>query len=190
MNSFNVLSEAFFLILILIGNAYAMLYPERDRVVGSCPTMRDNDRILGNKDTFSQEGLLPSLFVQHDVRELPYLKIIRSKILCEAPGYFRNTASSYTMIVEYLNQYRPGKKKVVITIDCVGNRYVQNAGYTFFPNRNPYVPNASPNTATSRGSITLHKNFLATFDTVKKTECGECRFAESPFYDEITGCAG
>ena len=195
MNSFKVLSAAFFLILIGIANVRSY-FPERDSFVGSCPQLEDNDTILGTMDDFSQEGLLPTLLVVGPVRQRPILKIIRSKILCEATGYYKYTASSYTIIVEYQNQHSPGKEQVVVTVDCVRDEYNPNKEYSFFPK--PHYRGRIPthleglyNTARSRGEITLHERFLATFDTVKLTECGECTFFGSDQdYDLVTGCAG
>ena len=195
MNSFKILSAAF--LLMLIGIASALSYfPERDSLVGSCPQLKDNDTILGRTDFFSQEGLLPSLFVRGPVRQRPFLKIIRSKILCEATGYYKNTASSYTMIVEYQDQNRHGKEQVVVTVDCVRDEYNPDKEYSFFPKphyrgRIPTHQGGLHNTARSRGESTLHERFLATFDTVKLTECGECRFFGSDQdYDKVTGCGG
>ena len=183
MCSFKLHSAAFFLIHFGIANAQ-LLYTEDSStdVVGSCSKLKDNDTSLGTMDYFSQEGFLPSLIVPLGiVRERPFVRIIRSIILCEASGYFRNTAFSYTIIVEYQTQRRRGVRRVLLTVDCMEGRRSNTKWFQLKSFH--YVP---VNTGRSRKTL----RFGATFNTFKRTDCSECRFAESPLYDKLTGCAG
>ena len=183
MCSFKLHSAAFFLIHFGIANAQ-LRYTEDSStdVVGSCSKLKDNDTFLGTMDSFSQEGLLPSLILRLGiVGGRPFVRIIRSKILCEAPGYFRNTAFSHTIIVEYQNQRRIGLRRVLLTVDCMEARRSNTKSFQLKSFH--YVP---VNTGRSRET----PRFGSTFNTFKRTDCGECSLAESPLYDTLTGCAG
>jgi len=111
MYSFKIHSG--FLLLLNIRISYSQTYTTPVQHIGSCPKLTDNDDILGRKDGFSREGLLPSLFVSGDGERPPSLKITRYKILCEAPGYTRFTASMYSLIVEYEILHSRDKMQVV-----------------------------------------------------------------------------
>ena len=161
--------------------------------VGSCPSLTDGANVFGSTTTFSREGLFPSLFIGSDGSHAEDLRIVRSKLLCEAIGAEKNTASSISLLVEYvLHSDQSNNRIAQVVVDCAPNPH-GSSDYSFYPDPAPGATGAALKTAQSINGVTLVSNeaqISASFSTEPEFLCGQCEAVTSVFNNRMTRCTG
>ena len=159
--------------------------------VGSCPRLSDDAPILGDYTIFSNQGLLPSLFIGSEGSVAPSLRIVRARLLCEAIGAERGTASSVSFLVEYTLETDQSNNQIAqVIVDCAPNPH-GSSSHSFYPDHAPGATGYSLNTAQSINRVTLVTNaadITATFSTEPRFMCGQCEAVTSTFNDPATRC--
>jgi len=72
---------------------FTQTFPMLRYNVGSCHRLSESADILGNYTNFSSRGLLPSLFISHEKKTVPSLRLVRAKLVCEAIGAEKDKSS-------------------------------------------------------------------------------------------------
>ena len=161
--------------------------------VGSCPRLTDGANILGSTMTFSREGLFPSLFIGSDGSSAENLRIVRSKLLCEAIGAEKNTASSVSFLVEYVLQSDQSNNRTAqVVVDCAPNPH-GSSDYAFYPDPASGATGSALKTAQSINGITFIASealITASFSTEPEFMCGHCEAGISIFNNPMTRCTG
>ena len=167
------------------------LYPVLRPSIGSCPRLSESSDIFGNKTHFSDQGLLPSLFIKSEGTDPLRLRIVRVHMLCEAIGLYRNTASSASYLVEYQVPDSTMLKIAQVSVDCVPDSYNPSVKYSFYPTPQPNIVQLSElNTAhNSLGTLyTRRSGITSTFSTETAYICGRCGPQGGIFVDQTTRC--
>ena len=167
------------------------LYTVIRQNVGSCPRLSENSDIFGNITHFSNQGLLPSLFISSEGTRPLILNILRVHLLCEAIGLYRNTASSASYLVEYQVPRDNTLKLAQVSVDCILDLYNPSMNYSFYPSPNPDSPSRIDlNTAkNSLGTLfTGRSGITSTFSTEPAFKCGRCGPQGGVFADKATRC--
>ena len=164
---------------------YTFAVPRGD--LGNCPRLTDNDTQLGSYDDFSNLGIFGSLFISPEGFLLdPTLKLIRSKLICEASGTRKDTTSSVAFIVEYLNfNDQSNLRLATFTLGCVQNPY-GSTSHSFKPEPPP-SPTDPPLQLQSK-LIDNETLFTATFDTMPMFQCGQCEAGMGMYTNQETYC--
>ena len=186
LNSYICLS----ILLIALPETISQNTPTLRPSVGSCPQLSDDAPILGDYTIFSNQGLLPSLFIGTDGSAPPRLRIVRARLLCEAIGAERGTASSVSFLVEYTLETGQTNKIAQVIVDCAPNPH-GTSNHSFYPDPAPGATGSALNTAQSINDATLVTNaaaITATFSTEPRFMCGQCEASTSIFNDPATRC--
>lgn len=175
--------------LLLLPAIFTQDYPApRAGGFGDCNLPTENDTILGSNETFSNVGLLPSLFASGDGSSAPFLRIVRSRLTCVTTGFTsRFTASSVSFIVEYERQDNQGViVRAQVSVDCIPDPNNPAQDFSFYP-----MPSGSdPRTASvSAGSI-LRDNTNVSYNTALRVDCSECSEESGSRGDLIARCLG
>jgi len=161
--------------------------------VGSCPQLSDNADILGSRTTFSSVGLFPSLFVGYDGSSAENLKIVRSKLLCEAIGAEKNTVSSVSFLVEYIMENDQSNNRLAqLVVDCAPNPHGPGS-HSFYPAPHPGSTGSALNTARVANGVTIvtrSVDISANFSTEPQSICAQCETSDGIFTDRVTRCTG
>ena len=191
MNFKKYLCVSAFFVGILVAVSHQQNTPTLRPSVGSCPQLSDDAAILGNYTIFSNQGLLPSLFIGRDGSAAPSLRIVRARLLCEAIGAERGTASSVSFLVEYtLETDQSNNQTAQVIVDCVPNPH-GSSSHSFYPDPAPGATGSALNTAQSINGFSLVTNagdITATFSTEPQFMCGQCEAVRSTINDPATRC--
>ena len=173
------------------------LYPTLRPGIGSCLRLSESSDIFGNRTHFSDQGLLPSLFIRSESTDPLTLRIVRVHMLCEAIGLYRNTASSASYLVEYevTDSEVPDSitmlKIAQVSVDCVPDSHNPFLKYSFYPKpqRNS-IQSSDLNTArNSLGTLyTDISGITSNFSTETAFICGRCGLQGGIFADPATRC--
>ena len=167
------------------------LYPSERPGIGSCPVLSSNSEVFGNRTAFSDQGLLPTLFIMNDGTSPLTLRILRVHLLCEAVGLYRNTASSASYLVEYEEQGVSTPQLAQVSVDCVPDTFNSAVNYSFFPAPQPGSSQTTDlNTAqNSLGTlVTDSAQIVSNFTTESAFTCGRCGQQGGIFADQATRC--
>ena len=179
-----------FFVGILVSVSHQQNTPTLRPSVGSCPQLSDDAPILGDYTIFSNQGLLPSLFIGSDGSAPPRLRIVRARLLCEAIGAERGTASSVSFLVEYTLETGQTSKIAQVIVDCAPNPH-GTSSHSFYPDPAPGATGSALNTAQSINDATLVTNaaeITATFSTKPEFMCGQCAAVTSLINNPATRC--
>ena len=170
---------------------FSQTFPMLRYNIGSCGRLSDNAEICGSYTNFSTQGLLPSLFISHDDETAPSLRIVRARLLCEAIGAEKDTASSVSFLVEYRRKDDQLTSRLAqVMVDC----YIDPHGpgsHSFYPTPAPNATGTALNTAyVATGTTLISKgtNIMATFSTEPRIQCGQCEHVYGVFSDLTTKC--
>lgn len=186
----------FFRVLLLLSVAIPIvlsqqLFPVPRPNIGSCSSLSNNSDIFGNRTHFSDQGLLPTLFIDGNNNVPLTLRVLRVHLQCEASGLYRNTASSVTFLVEYIVPSNGTPRFIQVSLDCVTDPFNPSTNYSFFPL--PQAGSTQPmslNTAqNSLGTLfTDSSQITSTFSTPSAYNCGRCGPQNGSFADQATRC--
>ena len=166
------------------------LYPTARANIGSCPRLTDDSDIFGNRTAFSNKGLLSTLFIRADETEPRTLRIVRARLLSEAIGLRRDTASSVSFLLEYEVPGDATLQLAQVALDCVQDQFNLLVDYSFFPAPDPNSHQTiSLNTARNSVSYPLRSTGIeANFSTEPEFKCGECGNQGGIFTNTVTQC--
>ena len=181
----------FCILLTALPETFSQTFPTFRTDVGSCPRLSDDAPVLGDYTIFSNQGLLPSLFIGSDGSSAPSLRIVRARLLCESIGAERGTASSVSFLVEYtLETHQSNNQIAQVIVDCAPNPH-GSSSHSFYPDPAPGATGSALNTAQSINGVTLVTNAAdinATFSTEPEFMCGQCEAVTSLFNNPATRC--
>lgn len=166
------------------------LYPTMRSGVGSCPRITEDSDIFGNRADFSNQGLLSTSFISGDENSPLTLKILRARLLSEAIGLKRNTASSVSFLLQYLLPGNGAPRLAQVTMDCILDQYNPAVEYSFYPSPDP-TSNQSVALDTARvsvGSVLRTIGITATFSTEPEYACGQCGLQTGMVSNPVTQC--
>ena len=167
------------------------LYPTERPGIGSCPVLSSNSEVFGNRTSFSNLGLLPTMFIRSDGTSPLILRIRRVHLLCEAIGLYRNTASSASYLVEYEVPGVSTPRLAQVSVDCIADSFNPSENYSFFPAPQPGSSQMIDlNTArNSLGTlVTDSAQIVSNFTTESAFTCGRCGPQGGIFADQATRC--
>ena len=167
------------------------LYTMQRSNTGSCPVLSSNSEVFGNRTAFSNQGLLPTLFIINDGSSPLNLRIRRVHLLCEAIGLYRNTASSASYLVEYEVSGVSTPRLAQVSVDCIADSFNPSVNYSFFPAPQP-GSNQTIDLNTARNSlgklVTDRAQIVSNFTTESAFTCGRCGPQGGIFADQATRC--
>ncbi len=157
--------------------------------VGSCDKIYEDSDIFGNLSHFSDKGLLTAAFIG-GARIVPVtLKIIRIRLLSEATGLYRNTVSSASFLIEYLEPGKQNTQMTIVAMDCILDPHNPIKTYSFFPAPDP--AGLAPDRNTLRvgvGTVLRHDNIEADFSTQPEFNCAQTGFLRANYSNTVTQC--
>ena len=178
------------IIMAILPSAFvAQLHPARLRDVGDCQRLTEDSNIFGNRSLFSNRGLLATTLTANETSPTS-VRIVRTRLLSEATGTKRNTASSVSFLVEYQLPGENNTHLAQVAMDCILDPFNPAMNYSFFPSPNPTNSHFTTlNTArVAVGSVLRTINITANFSTEPEFNCGQTGYLEGPGSNTVTLC--
>ena len=185
------------LILLLLVVVYVqMTRTQSDEVptelratIGSCDVV--SATLFGSETGFSNIGVLPVNLIEDDGGAPPPVRITGFKILCEAIGSSRESASSVSVLLEYDimtgETVDPGQQRQ-LSIDC---QRLPDPLDTFYPDPPSNADGTDLDTTVGGGGVKrlMPPNILATLSTPTDRSCGRCVTSLlGPAISNVTNC--
>lgn len=157
--------------------------------LGSCSRLTNDTDVLGDRNSFRNDSLLASLTINVIGSHSKFVKIIRSKVLCEAPGILKGTISSVSLLVEFQEEGSATTELGQVSVDCSRDPFNPTQEYSFYPQTNP--ASTAINTAIVRDGPRLRLSGIqATFSTEPELQCAQCGLRGGMFNNPVTHCTG